>query len=121
MSYAIYQCPDCNRYYTTSSKIDNLVEKCTHTEVSRVIVECVCGHKHGIGGEYENGGMFGDEPAIMMFGFSPEQVKDLKDIPILPAHMLEETTENKAEASTYDGGLYGNPGRVIYLKKEDKK
>jgi len=107
------QCDDCGKYYTTSNKIDKIIEKCMDKDlvVSEAIIKCICGLKHGIGGEKD---VFfpesDDKPVgcIMMYGFDPKNRTEV--VPILPAVMLKETTKKDTNFSTYDND------RVIYLK-----
>jgi len=98
----LYQCGNCSKYYTTSNKIDEIIEKCMDDNIAEVIVKCECGLTHGVGGEKD---VFfpesDDKPVecVMMYGFNPEDRTE--KIPVLPATMLKETDREDTNFSTY--------------------
>ena len=107
----LYQCPNCESFYTFGAEAIALINKCLTNEsrVSRGIARCQCGESTLFGGEDDGG-------SILIFGEDLRNKDKHEDLPIIDNLMLTEASEDDPEevvvTSTYDP----ETGRTIRLK-----
>jgi hypothetical protein len=105
---------NCGKYYTESKEAEKELNICFDTKsTTMVILQCECGHRHGVGLEYEESHPYGDEPGAFTFGFAPEDIED-KDVKTFMADMLVETEETETGFSTWSN----EQEKVINLKRK---
>jgi hypothetical protein len=125
---------NCGKYYTESKEAEKELNICFDTKsMTTAILQCECGHRHGIGLEYEESHPYGDEPGAFTFGFDPEDAEDKniktfmadlfgfgaedeenKNIKTFMADMLVETEETETGFSTWSN----EQEKVINLKRK---